>query len=293
MMLRHAPALGLALLLVAAPALVACGDDGGHNGSVGDTATAPDSAGDDATTGDDVADTVAEDTTPLPEGPLAKVYPVSPTETPDLEEVELAHLTSTDGTLVGEFARVRACVRDLEAGTHIPLDLGGFSLDITACAPEFSAHADARGTYLDIAPPASPEEDDGKFAEIMMYHHMQVVHDYFKGVHGLTDRDSPLDALTNLQAFVDLCEQWAPFPNAAFIPRESISELPFGIGDALDLKGDAIVFSGTDVKNFAFDASVIYHEYTHSILGATRLNGVFFDEQGLNNLPGALNEAYA
>ena len=29
--------------------------------------------------------------------------------------------------------------------------------DITACAPEFSAHADARGTYLDIAPPASPE----------------------------------------------------------------------------------------------------------------------------------------
>jgi len=57
--------------------------------------------------------------------------------------------------------------------------------------------------------------------------------------------------------------------------------------------GDAIVFSGTDTKDFSFDASVIYHEYTHAILGATRLSGIFADAQGLNNLPGALNEGYA
>ena len=59
------------------------------------------------------------------------------------------------------------------------------------------------------------------------------------------------------------------------------------------MHGDAIIFSGTATKNFAHDASVIYHEYTHAMIGATRLSGVFLDDQGFNNLPGALNEAYA
>jgi hypothetical protein len=125
----------------------------------------------------------------------------------------------------------------------------------------------------------------------MMYHHMQLIHDYFKDIHGLTDRDHPLDAVTNVQAHVDLCDEWAKIANAAFIPQESLDQLPFGLD--FGLNGDAIVFSGTATRNFSFDAAVIYHEYTHAMLGATRLNAVFADAQGLNNLPGALNEAYA
>jgi len=144
---------------------------------------------------------------------------------------------------------------------------------------------------LHINAPAAVGDDDAEFSEVMMYHHMQVIHDYFKDVHGLTDRDAPLDAITNVQAHVDLCDEWAKIANAAFIPKEGLDQLPFGLD--FGLTGDAIVFSGTDKRNFSFDAAVIYHEYAHAILGATRLNAVFSDSQGLNNLPGALNEAYA
>lgn len=269
-------------LLAAALLVGACGDD-------------------DAPTGGQITDTVAEDAadTSAPEdtavrlGPVALVYPVNPVDTPELVEVELRHLVGGDGSLVGDYARVRGCVADLETGQKVPLDLGGLSLQITLCTPTHLVRSGDDGSYLHVTPPATPEQDDGRFAEVMMYHHMQQVHDYFKGVHGLTDRDEPLDALVNLQAHIDLCDEWARLPNAAFIPHEALDQLPLGIELDLDIAGDAIVFSGSATKNFAFDASVIYHEYTHAILGATRLNAAFLDDQGVNNLPGALNEAYA
>jgi len=282
------PALCLFALTALGALAAGCGDDD-TKGSVTDTQVADTAADDIADTAEDVADT-----TPIEPGPpYANVYEISPAETPETVEVELAHLTSEDGSLLGDYARVRNCVQDLEGGTLIPLDLGALQLNITACSPAFTALPGPAGHYLDITPPATPADNDGRFAEVMMYHHMQVVHDYYKGTHGLSDRDEPLDALVDVQAHIDLCDQWAKLPNAAFIPKEGLDQLPFGLGAALDVQGDAIVFSGTETKDFSFDATVIYHEYTHAMLGATRLSGVFADERGLNNLPGALNEAYA
>lgn len=275
------------LFIAPLPLLVACDDSTPKSTEPDVTDTS--STADAADAGPDTADTVEADTTPA--RPLANVYRIDPGLTPDLTEVELEHLTAEDGTLVGEFARVRSCLPDLERGSKVPLDLGGLQLNLTTCFPTSQVTPGDDGTYRHIAPPATPAEDDGKFAEIMMYHHMQVVHDYFKDVHGLTDRDEPLDALTNVQAHVDLCDQWAKIANAAFIPEGGLDSL--GIELDLDIEGDAIIFSGTDTKNFSYDASVIYHEYTHAILGATRLNAAFLDDQGINNLPGALNEAYA
>lgn len=283
--------LALLPLVVALPIgpLAACGDD--------DEPAAADTAAPDTSVTPDAAEEtveVVEETTPE-FSPRAKVHLVDPISTPDLVEVELEHLTSEDHSLIGDYARVRSCTPDLERGEKIPLDLGGLTLDLTSCVPEHRALPGDDGTYLHIGPPATPAEDDGRFAEVMMYHHMQVIHDYFKDVHGLTDRDHPLDALTNVQAHVSLCDQWAMLANAAFFPDGTIDELgqQFGIELDLGLEGDAIVFSGTGARNFSFDAAVVYHEYTHAMLGATRLNAVFIDAQGLNNLPGALNEAYA
>jgi len=285
-------ALAVALALSAAP-LIACGDDD----KAGTTDTTPDSTpnpdGDTSDPGD-TPDTTGTPDALIESRPLANVFRIDPGLTPNLTEVELEHLTSDDGRLVGDYARVRSCMPDLERGAKIPLDLGGLVLNLTACFPDSQVRPNEQGTYLHVAPPASPAADDGQFAEVMMYHHMQVVHDYFKEVHGLTDRDHPLDAITNVQAHVDLCNQWAQIANAAFFPEGAFESLGLPIGaEAFDIQGDAIVFSGTDQKNFAFDASVIYHEYVHAILGATRLNAAFLDDQGLNNLPGALNEAYA
>lgn len=291
MIVRHLTLLALLPL----GALIACGDDdkpGAADTAAPDTGITPDVADDAVEVTPDTEDT--PDTT-AEFSPRAKVHLVDPISTPDLVEVELEHLTSEDHSLVGDYARVRSCTPDIERGEKIPLDLGGLSLELTSCVPEHRAFPGEDGTYLHIAPPASTAEDDGRFAEVMMYHHMQVIHDYFKDVHGLTDRDQPLDALTNVQAHVSLCDQWAMIANAAFFPDGTIDELgqQFGIELDLGLDGDAIVFSGTDTRNFSYDAAVIYHEYTHAMLGATRLNAVFIDAQGLNNLPGALNEAYA
>jgi hypothetical protein len=158
--------------------------------------------------------------------------------------------------------------------------------------PESLALPGEDGTYRHILPPATPAEDDGRFAEVVMYHHMQVIHDFYKDLYGLTDRDHPLEALTNVQTLMSFCEGWSGIANAAFVPYEALNYFVTGL-DFGQMSGDAIVFSGTGEKNFAFDASVIYHEYTHAILGATRLNATFIDGQGINNLPGALNEAYA
>ena len=265
-------------------ALGACGDDN-KSGSTPDATTATTETNDpDATTAGDTAEPDTVEQTP----PYANVYHVSPATTPETEQVTLAHLTSEDGALTGDYANVRNCVQDESAASQ-QFDLGGFALEVKPCTPEHTAFPNAAGNYLDIVPPTTPAADDGTFAEVQMYHHMQLIHDYFKEVHGLTNRDMPLDAITNVQAFIGLCGEWAKLPNAAFIPHESLSQLPIDLG----VDGDAIIFSGTPTKNFAFDASVIYHEYTHSILGNTRLSGVFADTQGINNLPGALNEGYA
>ncbi|HRE92344.1 MAG TPA: M36 family metallopeptidase, partial [Myxococcota bacterium] len=278
------------LVAVTGLSLAACGDDD-KPATTADTSDTTDNDVGDTTEAGDTDDTGAPDTTEA--RPLAKVHRIDPLSTPNLNEVELEHLTSDDGRLVGDYARVRSCLPDLERGVKVPLNIG-LPVNLTACFPDSQVRPGDDGTYLHVAPPATPAADDGQYAEVMMYHHMQVVHDYFKDIHGLTDRDHPLDAITNVQAHVDLCDQWAKIANAAFFPEGAFEGLGLPIGaDAFDIQGDAIVFSGTDTKNFAFDASVIYHEYVHAILGATRLNAAFLDAQGLNNLPGALNEAYA
>ncbi|MCB9731215.1 MAG: M4 family metallopeptidase [Deltaproteobacteria bacterium] len=284
--------LGLAL----APLVAACSDGGTTGGTTTDTATTADTftPSDDTLPGDD---TVEVDTTPLPEDrALARVYEVDPVTTPELTEVELAHLEKPYGALVGPYARVRSCTLDLDRGTRSTLTFGGGgggqSIDIVSCVPESKAAPGGDGTYREIGPPTSPATDDGRFAELMMYHHMQAIHDFYKDMYGLTDRDHPLDAVTNIETWVSDCDSWNGVANAAFVPHEALNYFATGL-DLGSVSGDAILFSGTGDKNFSLDASVIYHEYTHAMIGATRLTGVFLDDQGINNLPGALNEAYA
>ena len=86
-------------------------------------------------------------------------------------------------------------------------------MEIVSCVPEQKAKPGPDGTYLHIVPPATPAEDDGRFAEVMMYHHMQVIHDYFKETFAFTGLDFPLDAVVNLT--IDVGGTWRSFPNAA------------------------------------------------------------------------------
>jgi hypothetical protein len=120
----------------------------------------------------------------------------------------------------------------------------------------------------------------------MMYHHVNQSHAYFRGEHGFEGLDFPLDAVVNVSFKVQ--GQWQSFPNAAFIPAESFGA--FGL-PARDF--GAIMFGQGDPVDFSYDASVILHEYSHAMVGTGRLQGAFLDGQGLNNTPGAINEAIA
>ncbi len=225
----------------------------------------------------------------VPLGPLASVWLENPIDSPKTTEVTLLHLTDPDGRLVGEFANVRNCVADKERGKVVTVDPGGIGLQLTLCAPDHTARPGDDGTYLHLRPPETPVIDSDAFAEVMMYHHLQRIHDYFQGL-GLTDLDHPLPALVNLQVYLPLCDTWSAFGNALFTPEGSFT---YAIEFDFDIDEPAIMFGQTATKDFAYEADVISHEYTHAMVGSTRLNAIFVDEQGLNNLPGALNEAYA
>lgn len=289
-MTRRAMA-GLALATVTSLG-AGCGDEAGKGSTT--EVDASDTAGD-ADVASDVSDDVpdsADTAEPIPDGPLARIYQVAPGVSAGLTLVGLKHLDTPNDTMKGAFAKVRSCTQDLDRGKKTTLSGFGGTINVVSCVPEAKVHPDQDGNYLHITPPATPAEDDGRFAEVMMYHHMQGIHDFYKDLYGLSDRDYPLDALTNIATWIDSCSAWTYAENAAYVPRGGVEYFATGL-DAGGITGDAIVFSGTAAKNFSLDASVIYHEYTHAMIGATRLSGIFVDDQGINNLPGALNEAYA
>ena len=55
---------------------------------------------------------------------------------------------------------------------------------------------------------------------------------------------------------------------------------------------DLIVFF-QGAADFAYDASVIYHEYTHAVIGINRLQGYQLDQYGVDSSPGGMNEGIA
>lgn len=283
--LRLLPLLALWLLL--APA---CSDDPAPAADAGPPADgAPQTdAADDATAGSDAKS-----------GPLARVYKVSPTEdNKQTTEVTLRHITDASGKLTGKWVEVWNCLPE-EGGQKLSIELSGMSLTGSLCVMKQSALPDKNGTYLQYAPPKSDTAGNDAFAELMMYHHVTTYHDHLAQTLGMSHlaKAGPLKAIVNLQGKADLFGGWVGLPNAAFIPKSS--------GDLLKQYGvdilagrDGIVFGYNNIMptlpevNFAYDASVIYHEYTHYSVGEA-LWLPALDKYGVDPTPKGLNEALA
>ena len=214
--------------------------------------------------------------------PLAMVYANNPLDEETIA-VEIPHLTDPNGFLTGKYAKVWNCTQE-DGGEVVDFGFG----EMTLCNQQQLAQLE-NGSYLHILPSAW---DDGSdvFPELMMYYHVNRIHDYFKGVHGLDSLDFPLTAIVNVQANIALLGGWFPFDNAAFIPEESFAAfpLPLEVGP-----GGAIIFGQGESIDYAYEADVIYHEYTHAMVGTTRLTGFVKDEFGPDNTPGAMNEGFA
>ncbi len=207
-----------------------------------------------------------------PEGPIANVFMQSPLQDEGLTLVSLPALTDPDGFLSGTNAIVRNCIN--EPG-------GPFIL----CNLKQTAQPGSDGSYLHILPSDDTDPDD-PFAEVMMYYHMTTAHEYFTATLGMNPLPVPLLAIVNVQ--LNFFGSWQPFDNAAFMPKETLQQFQIeGIDE------DAIVFGqGTNI-DFSYDAAVIRHEYTHAMIGATRLSGTAYDEHGVDSASMAMHEAHA
>lgn len=187
----------------------------------------------------------------------ANVFPSNPIESA-LTEVDLMGLTSAT-ELTGTYASVRSCDVWDDGGFG---GLGGGSCSAT------SPHAlpDANGDYLFASDPMS---FDDPLSEVQMYHHLDLVSAWFEEQVGFA-HDRPMDGIVNF-----------PMLNAFY-------------GDANgDGRGDVAFGQGGSV-DFAYDGDVVYHEFSHSVIGTVTSLGFFgADEYGVTFAPLALNEGSA
>ena len=236
----------------------------------------------------------------LLEAPEAWVYENDPiTDRGNLSRVEMHPSTSDEGLLTSEWVQVFNCLNE-DGGLSAMPDFGGFPITISFCNEVQSVKPDEDGNYLSIEPPESDADPNDPFAEVMMYHHVNLVHDYFKDIHGYEEMDFPLPALVNVQIKTDPPipflqpgpDGWIGLSNAAFFPQESweLFAAQFGLPPR---DSDSIIFFQGD-KDFAYDARVIYHEYTHAVIGTERLQTrAVLDQYGLDNSAPSMNEGLA
>jgi hypothetical protein len=133
------------------------------------------------------------------------------------------------------------------------------------------ATADGQGDFLYT--PAEPANTD-PFAEVNAYYQLSQMHEYFVQ-NGFTQMDLQLAigvSYTDTQQGMNC--------NGGYLGYEAI---------VLGLCKQSI-----PSINFAYDAPVIRHEYTHGFVDQTAQLGMYsLDDYGLVGMPGGLNEGYA
>ncbi|MBX2799322.1 MAG: hypothetical protein KTR31_16725 [Myxococcales bacterium] len=187
-----------------------------------------------------------------------RIYPFNPVVS-KVEDVELLGLDKGAPSLSGEYTYTQSCdAWDPNA-----------NFGVGACTKfGVQAIADENGDFLfDPDPAGTPDP----FAEVQMYHH------------------------------VDTAARWFDDRYGFVLPQPILSVANLDVVNAFygDVNGDTIgdvAFGQTGKTDFAYDADVIYHEYTHAVLVDTigPPTGLFeADEYGISWATGAINEGAA
>ena len=218
MRLAHLPLLSLCIDLFG---LSACGSDDKKHDTT-DKPSAQDMAPD--IQSDMTADIAPEDMNsdasfPVNDEPKGLVYLNDPISNNRMtSEVILPKPDNPEGRLTNDAVNVLNCIN--EKGT--PFDaFNGMSNYL--CKEVQTARPAKGGDYLHIKPPMEDTNPRDPFSEVQMYHHVNVIYDYFKNgqiVSGL----KRIDALTNFQLYYDGISAalnggmpgWYAFNNAAY-----------------------------------------------------------------------------
>jgi len=173
--------------------------------------------------------------------------------------------------------------------------------------------------------PAADDVWGDPFAEVQIFYHANKAFDFFRSFEGHADfklatSDTPLSVVANwlqnprgirvtdggvdggLEAGVDAgdlaaAQPLTPYQNAAYIPYVPGASGPYDLTTVYpdQIKGGVLQFGQGIGADYAYDGQVIYHEFTHAVVGATidLVPYWHMDSQGATPSPGSLNEALA
>ncbi|HPB50082.1 MAG TPA: hypothetical protein PLY68_06045 [Myxococcota bacterium] len=201
-------------------------------------------------------------------------------------QVIYPHLVSPAGKLTGKYADVWNCLRE-DGGPIEMMSWGGSNYQIQLCNYRQTVVPGEDGTYLHLQAP-SPRDGNDPFAEGHSYYSLNKVHDYFRDSFEYTAGDRSLFVAVNMSFQIVESPGWLGLDNAAYLPDASYGFMGFNMHD-----GEMLAFGQGRRIDFCSDSSVIFHEYTHSVVGRNRLSLNTGDDQGFNADPPAMNEGFA
>ena len=184
----------------------------------------------------------------------------------------------------------------------------GFNAPVHVCEMQQNAEADA--TTGDYSQYAIEDETAGgdPYAELSIFYHAAKAYDFFKGFEPTFELEStskPLFLISNLMlpagiSTFDLTKMADPdLPFEPFANAFSSGWDP-SLGEVVSLlwpeiTGGVLAFGQGEKVDFSYDGDVVYHEFTHAVVGATigLVSWWHVDEQGASASPAAMNEALA
>lgn len=205
-----------------------------------------------------------------------------------------AHLENAD-------LQVRNCIDNRHCSTF---ETGFGTYNIHFCDIMPVAAADENGDFTALTYGSDTEPED-PFSEVQMFYHVGKVYDFFRGFGFESLTSTPLTAVVNLRipsldvsgvcvASGDPLTPWKPSPgselhpfdNAAFMPKGTLGSFP---------PEDWIVFGQGEIRDLSYDGDVVYHEFTHAVMGTVspELPAAIPDVAGVDPTPGGLHEGYA
>ncbi len=167
---------------------------------------------------------------------------------------------STGSDLTGTQTTVYNC-----KGANAPTSIPGTCTSVPAVSGAFNFAVDS--TY-------KVTTDD--FAAAMAYYHLDKHVSFFKRLDPTVPSGTGRAVRASLPALVNAFQGGAPLENAFFSPFL-----------------DAMVFGQGASADFAYDATVMYHEFTHGVVFAWGNFSIGFDSLGGLDEPGAVNEGTA
>jgi MYXO-CTERM domain-containing protein len=232
----------------------------------------------------------------------ANVYPSNPVKSPQLAAVTLP-LPAGATTLTDAFVTARNCV-DTKMAKQVTIPGVPIPLSLHICDLQQTAIADA--VTLDFGDkPAADNAPEDSFSELHIYHHTRIAYDYFRAFDPTFKvQNAPIDAVANLmlpagllagdiQKAGDPAIPFEPFQNAFFAPASPPGQ--FSLQSVFGITGAAMMFGQGPIKDYAYDADVIYHEFTHAAVDATVafVGTAHHDNYGISMSPGGMNEGTA